>query len=135
MHLYSIFDMFYFSNANRAEKTVPYFMFRSNLLWTDPGKGSHIDRMRGWCVVYIGNGLSSSWASFWEVHSYCPITMVSEPNLGVVTHGVVAWNQPAVTNVAVTNEDVWSLWGDECYGLTQGKNPTSTVWEVGVWFI
>ena len=32
--------------------------------------------------------------------------MVLEPNLGVVAHRVVAWNQPAVTNVAVTNEDV-----------------------------
>ena len=24
----------------------------------------------------------------------------------------------------------WSLRGDEYYGLTQGKDPTSTVWEV-----
>ncbi|XP_019105463.2 uncharacterized mitochondrial protein AtMg00860-like [Beta vulgaris subsp. vulgaris] len=25
--------------------------------------------------------------------------------------------------------------GPKCYGHTQGKDPTSTVWEVGVWFI
>ncbi|KAF5813092.1 hypothetical protein HanXRQr2_Chr03g0094191 [Helianthus annuus] len=32
------------------------------------------------------------------------VTLVSEPELGVVAHRVVAWREPAVTNVAVTNE-------------------------------